>query len=461
MYNWMQKQFDKHRAKREKGEAGFTLIELVVVIAIMGILAGVGTVGYSAYSTMSAKKSDIALVGKINQVLNHGHYVFNVDGVEQLSSEGIQFPVGFIVLSNETLNPGNENEGTVVVMESGENSTALNDLMTAAYGSDYNTSLKLLYDGWTTSSIPTFFEGSGAMVEKVQTLGGLLLRFVDDGTNFKINLGLVKFDIPVTAESHENEADLFIDFAEKVTQKTNTTKDAAQKKKEFLDNWNSAAGNPEDTGTNYESNGLGVGGREYYSAMRSSYNNSFASYVTQQGGTHTGENHADKIANYGKGAGTVLLEEAGNRIPSYLQGAAEGFVNGIAGEDAKFPQLICWSAFNNENSGLDSDVQNCDRCRELYQSYIEDGVCESNGAAFYDTMITAATAGREYYDNNGKNSNQFFTWMNDATEDFSAMYQDVKNVTNGKSSIVMSVYYGNGMITTEVSPSNADPNYED
>ena len=54
MYNWMQKQLNKHRAKREKGEAGFTLIELIVVIAIMGILAGGGYAGYSGYVNRAA-----------------------------------------------------------------------------------------------------------------------------------------------------------------------------------------------------------------------------------------------------------------------------------------------------------------------------------------------------------------------------------------------------------------------
>ncbi|MBR7148064.1 MAG: prepilin-type N-terminal cleavage/methylation domain-containing protein [Firmicutes bacterium] len=101
MYNWMQKQFDKHRAKREKGEAGFTLIELVVVIAIMGILGGAGTVGYTGYLKSAAKKADQALVSNIVRAIEIGTNSTMFTPPESLSLSVTTYPVGIISLSPE------------------------------------------------------------------------------------------------------------------------------------------------------------------------------------------------------------------------------------------------------------------------------------------------------------------------------------------------------------------------
>jgi len=103
MYRWLEKHFQKHRMKRERGEKGFTLIELVVVIAIMGILGGVGTVGYSGYMKSSAKKADMAVVGNIQRAIDVGSYAFNIDSPLQISADGktvrsVEIPVGFIVI---------------------------------------------------------------------------------------------------------------------------------------------------------------------------------------------------------------------------------------------------------------------------------------------------------------------------------------------------------------------------
>ena len=81
---------------------GFTLVELIVVIAIMAILAGVGTVGYSGYITNANKNADKVLVGNIIRAIETGVYstMFELDDSFALS--GIEYPVGYVVLSTDS-----------------------------------------------------------------------------------------------------------------------------------------------------------------------------------------------------------------------------------------------------------------------------------------------------------------------------------------------------------------------
>lgn len=84
-----------------KANGGFTLVELIVVIAILGVLAGVGTVGYSGYVKSAGKKSDLTTVGNIMRAAEYGSYLFTMDDPLQMSNEGLQLPLGFVVLTNE------------------------------------------------------------------------------------------------------------------------------------------------------------------------------------------------------------------------------------------------------------------------------------------------------------------------------------------------------------------------
>ncbi len=87
--------------------SGFTLVELVVVIAILGILAGIGTAGYAGYVKNANKKADMVLVGNVVRAVETGVYSYAHPLAEQIqmSGEGLQFPVGFVVITENGMTP--------------------------------------------------------------------------------------------------------------------------------------------------------------------------------------------------------------------------------------------------------------------------------------------------------------------------------------------------------------------
>ena len=460
--------------KLARDDRGFSLVELIVVIAIMAILAGVGVAGYGKYIEYANKKADVTTVGNILRALDTNTLAITSDLPEQLSSEGIQFPVGFVVLSNKTMTDGAGNTGTALVMQTDK--ASLVETIEAAYGEDYKNTLKLKSDVWTGASFPSFFDKGEEMSKKVNTLGtGLLsiLEFMDTtGLNDYISFSIV-------ADDHDSSADLFVDFADKVVQK-DSEKDTETKKSEFLTNWNNAKDN------SYDSYGFGLKGREYYSAARASYNSGFSSYVVDQGdaptgikdihGTHDCDAHAASIDSFGQKAGDLVKEEGTEMINSkypsngswadkIANGAASGALIVLQGainntgstKDMILPYTVCNRAFTNTSEGF--AFQTCSVCEALYTQYVDSGACAQNGSAFYDTMLTVSEAGREKL-NSGVSSDEFFTWMNAQTKAFSDMYNNVQTLTQGKSCIVITVYSKDGLLSYEVAPIIANPRAE-
>lgn len=110
-----------------KKTEGFTLVELIVVIAILGILAGVGTVGYSGYVKKANMAADKTLASEVANALTLHAY----------SDPGA---TGFVLLTTD----GATGDG-------GAGDAA----MEAAFGSEWETTAKLKYDGWHGGTLPS------------------------------------------------------------------------------------------------------------------------------------------------------------------------------------------------------------------------------------------------------------------------------------------------------------------
>ena len=91
-----------------KTNKGFSLVELIVVIAIMAVLAGVAVPVFNMYIDKANKAADKQLVDDILYAINIGGQSLDSGiNVSQASNQGLQIPVGFIVLNNGKDKDGN------------------------------------------------------------------------------------------------------------------------------------------------------------------------------------------------------------------------------------------------------------------------------------------------------------------------------------------------------------------
>ena len=111
-----------------RNHKGFTLVELIIVIAILAILSSVAVVGYSSYVERANKQTDMTMVAEIENALML-HYYSNSDKAE----------AGYIILR---VGKDATFEGAFV-----------DDAMTAAYGDNWQSALKLKYNGWTDDNV--------------------------------------------------------------------------------------------------------------------------------------------------------------------------------------------------------------------------------------------------------------------------------------------------------------------
>lgn len=153
---------------------GFSLVELIVVIAIMAILVGVAVPVYSSYIEKTQKAKDEQLVGEIKHALEIAS-IGETWGTKYGITDSTY--IGAIVLSPDA--NASVRQETVI-------GTALHDALVQTFGADYETKLKLSYDGWEGSlaggnldvllgsnfsgNVPTLMEDINSLTGALKTL---------------------------------------------------------------------------------------------------------------------------------------------------------------------------------------------------------------------------------------------------------------------------------------------------
>lgn len=396
--------------KRTRCNKGFSLVELIVVIAIMAILVGVAVPVYSMYIEKSQISSDKTTVGSIVRTMEIAGKggTFSFADVEQAGTNGLQIPLGFIMITNEPDSNGNY----VQILKTDDdtvnaNADTIEKILTEAYGTDYAKELKLQSDTWNDSTIPTLFSQADEVFGKVQTLSNLLYT---------------TSQIPVVGTAIANKldknanytsgADIVYAVAKGVT---------AMDQETFVGHWMNA--NTEGINAAF---GLGTKTTEYYAAARRAYNEAFAAYINANS-DHS--QHATAIAQCGEGIANITV-----------------------------PKTICKTMFETDtikanwysSEGLLNDqAQQCTDCKTLYEKYHQSEECRQNAIAFYKAMVTIAETGRD--DNGETNLSNY----NDYVKSFSALYKNVETAfqnTDSESVVVLTLYLQNGIVVTDASP---------
>lgn len=435
-------------------EDGFTLVELVVVIAIMAILAGVGSAGYTAYLTSSNKGNDKVLVGNVMRALETAAYSYTADfAVDGQYSTGLQIPVGYVVLTTE---------GIEAVSNDTENNP-IDKALVAAMGADYSTNYKLSYDKWETGTIggSTLHNATVGMLDKINSTGDLMIALQDL--------------VPLTAEKYDDSGDLIISVAGNISDFDGDGVVTDNDKTAFVQKWLA------ESNTAYSSVGFGMAGRENYSAVRLAYNNSFAEYVrANYDGNHDADILANNIANYGQSAGQLAYDEAydiaygngkgtiyttaynamswlGNKAATAAgEKACEASADlaksaaNAAAPNATFSYTANATAFDDPNYPGYGD----ETLKALYNEWLA-GPAANDAAMFYDTMVTAAVDGAKYAEQNG--TDNFVDWFADQAKTYSDNMNAVQDKVAGKSGIVVTAYYQNGLMAFDVYSAEADP----
>lgn len=472
--------YPKLRHPWAQSAAGFTLVELVVVIAIMGILAGVGTVGYSGYVKNANKKADMTLVGNILRAVDvaGNSHAFAVDKVNQVSANGLQVPMGFVVLSNEKFTY-NEETGTctvgegnkIRVLSAGENSaTLLDSVLTAAYGDNYELEMGLLSNEWTETDISALYAESADLYEDLKGMANLIGQGWVQTTIGELGYSLQK--------RYANEIDVVATIAEETLgdHPTEAT---------FVDAWCNADGHTHGTTVSF-----GIAGMENYTAARAAYNKAVANYVLNNSPAmhdttlfdknnpdgyatqESAETHANKISGFYEKADGFLKQTAQSTLAGAGMVVSDTIQSSLfidpddtnnKGSDSYGGRLESgWfgsTTFKETSGNLADGTQLCTTCATLVAAYNDSPEARADASAYYKTLVTLAE-GRVAAEAAAAESGNAWGYYDDYVNRFANMYDDLDGITdNLASSIVITVYYDAvtlGM-TTEVSPHTANP----
>lgn len=464
----LKKKLRKFFTLTRTADGGFTLVELIVVIAILGILAGVGTVGYSGYIKNANKKADVTTIKGLNRTFQTAgnSYAYELTS-EQASAEGLQIPVGFVILSDQpfVINA----DGTATITESGKymnflmtdgnqaNEAVLRKMLEDAYGSNYEEQLMLKSNIWQGSNIPTLYADAGDMFGQIQDMSELLysVKDVDIISN------------RLSRNDFESDVEIVANIATVITSKY--TED------QFVQKWIAADGHRDGTSYAFELNDTGL---EVYTAVRAAYNEGVASYIEK----YASGNHSTTTYTYGAGVDltkygldisgfasctvnnnaseacsvhTTLVRDFGDPVLNMvvsdtIQSGLFGAANDAHGYSEGKVAFIKYVAKN--EGELADNLQLCTTCAGLVGSYCASNEAVEDAKAFYKTMQTLASTADEAME-----SGDGWAYYNNYVNDFSGLYADVESIMNTLSAngscVVFTIYYNESakLLTVDIS----------
>lgn len=455
--------------------SGFTLVELIVVIAILAILAGVGTAGYAGYIKSANKKADVTNAKNvIRAIQTAGNSYSHGLSSEQASSVGLQIPVGFVILSNETIvdSDGND-QGYVYFLTAGDNATAnqeeMNKILTNAFGSSYDGDLMLLSDIWTDTNISSMTANATSLYDKMKTFSDLLATStIVEG----INATLKMLGKSYTFTKYDTGADAVNHVAERVLSKYKT-------EDEFVTVWVEADGkNNKDYGFGFSQSNDGI---ETYTAIRTAYNEALASYIEKKAsGSHTTtkytfsngtdltgysnvkeETTTDSCADHTKEIRKFAEHSYESKVMNvslYVSDLVVSALFGKSGSDQHGYTTTTTSFWGNTKTQynktagqLPDNVQLCETCTNLVKSYSTSSEAKQDARMFYQLMQTFYNTKDAAKDTAAQKGNDCWTYYNTFVSNYSDLYTNVKTITGGKSCIVITVYLDSvtGLLTTE------------
>lgn len=453
-----------------KNNLGFSLVELIIVIAIMAVLAAIAIPVLGVYIEKAKIANDKQKVNDIFYAVNLAGQSMQYEvNVPQVSEEGLQIPVGFIILNDQgdmiILGSDDVCDANGVITTVGTNHAQIEQMMADALGT-YNS--KLAYDGWgNTNSIPALYGDSEALYGEVQELCDLLAS--DTMTAIKTAASLA--GININTGDYDSGVEALAAVAEMVIA-------AYPNESDFVNEWSAGASVEDTFGLTGTKNGVEMK-MEAYMAVRRAYNEALATYITsmtlQKGLTHTTYAYdtngtktesvvedAATHANYIVNSGTEL---AGQKIPDVVsiglfgESGKDGYVGRMHNHTADkcgyktIPIVgtkvyLCGHDDNKRETkegSLDDSVQFCEACKSLVNDYANSSEAKEDARAFYKLMRTLNDTSEE--------ATAFGSWdyYDDLVVDFAASYENLnKIVANYENCIVVTITKGyDGLLYAE------------
>lgn len=463
-----------------KNNLGFSLVELIIVIAIMAILVAVAIPVLGVFIEKAKIANDKQAVADIMYAIDLGgqSMAYEID-CPQISDQGLQIPVGFVILTNGTDKNGNAVPKFQILGSDANNvnKAAIEGMLNDALGTGY-ADFSLQYDSWGNSTtIPDLYADATSLYGNVKELSDILATFSQSS-----------FGASYVDGTYENGVDAVAGVANIIT----TTYDEGT----FIQAWMDATGN----------SGFGLPAREAYMAVRYAYNEALATYVEKNSEANhtyktisagdqypdvaTGTNsisasgHVSSIRNFGTNiplVGALVPELFG----SYLLGESSG--DSFGGEwkehshkdprltechnwicshsdleklfgkctDACF-ELICTKTHEwKTNTGdMNDDLQLCEDCIRLVDAYPNSTAAEADARAFYQMMTTmndTANEAQAFDPNSTAADDDEWGYYDQVVSDFSSLYTELEGVTNNLDNcIVITVYQDpNGLLFGE------------